>query len=222
MSNQKDLSYPIEEGMITFNAPWHPLVSIQQMGRIGVEGRESRKISFGSHTGTHIDAPLHFIKGGASIDSLPLSSLIGPVSIVDFSSLKENESLSADMVKGVSVTERMLFRFGWGKHWGTKKFYEGYPFVSEGAAEHLVKNGVKLLGYDIPSPDDSRVQLTKDTLGSEIDSPIHKLFLRHGVILIEYVANLEKVEDLEGWNIIALPLPIKGGDGSPARVCIYR
>ena len=70
-----DLSYNIEEGMLTFHTHWHPKVSIEQMGEIEKEGRESRKIIFGTHTGTHVDAPLHFIKNGNSIDKIPLEKL---------------------------------------------------------------------------------------------------------------------------------------------------
>ncbi|MBI1984714.1 MAG: cyclase family protein [Candidatus Wildermuthbacteria bacterium] len=217
-----DLSYPIEEGMLTFDAPWHSAVSIRQMGRIDVEGRESRMISFGSHTGTHIDAPLHFLKKGKSIDTIPLNRLIGKVVFADFSHLKENEQVTKAMLESFEIGERMIFRFGWGKFWGEKKFYAGYPFFSAEAAEYLVSRGAKLIGYDTPSPDDSRIELKGENLGSDRDSPIHKLFLKHGIILIEYVANLQTVEDLYGWNIIALPLRITGGDGSPARVCVYK
>ena len=59
-----DLTHTIEEGMTTFESSWHPLVSIKQLGRFGFEGRETRKLTMGTHTGTHVDAPLHFIKNG--------------------------------------------------------------------------------------------------------------------------------------------------------------
>lgn len=222
MTQYIDLSHPIEEGMITFNAPWHPTVLIEQMGRIDEVGRESRKISFGSHTGTHIDAPLHFFKEGKSIDSIPLDRLIGKVILVDFSHLKENEQVTKAMLEPFEIGEKAIFLFGRGKFWGEKKFYEDYPFFSMEAAEYLVSRGVKLIGYDTPSPDDSHIELSGENLGSDRDSPIHKLFLKNDIVLLEYVANLEKVEDLNGWSIIALPLRIKGCDGSPARVCIYK
>ena len=62
----------IEEGMQTFAAHWHPFVEITQLGRHGIENRESRKLTFGTHTGTHIDAPRHFIPGGQTVDRVPL------------------------------------------------------------------------------------------------------------------------------------------------------
>ena len=71
-----DLTHPIQEGMLTFEASWHPRTSIQQLGRIGLEGRESRKLELGTHTGTHIDSPLHFIENGAGIDETAVDTLI--------------------------------------------------------------------------------------------------------------------------------------------------
>lgn len=217
-----DLTYPIHEGMTSFPAPWHPLVSVKQLGRIPFEGRESRQVTLGTHTGTQVDAPRHFIPGGRSIDEVPLTKLVGPVSILDFSALGENEALTEEMLKHHEIGPRVLIRFGWGKHWGTKKFYDGYPFFSAEAAHSLVARGVELVGFDTPSPDDSRTKLQGDVLGTAADSPIHKIFLNANVALLEYVANLDTVSELNGWQIAALPLPIRGADGSPARVCLFR
>lgn len=217
-----DLSYDIEEGMITFGAAWHPIVSFTQLGRLNYEGRETHEISLGSHTGTHIDAPRHFIKNGGPVDTIDLCNLIGDVSLVDFSFLRDNEIVTKEMLTGRSLKKKILFNFGWGKHWNTRSFYKGYPFFSKHAAEYLVSLGTELIGMDTPSPDDSRITLNGETLGGDSDSPIHKIFLSKRVILLEYVANLDKIADLEGWKIIVMPLRLKGLDGSPVRVCIYK
>lgn len=217
-----DLTHNIEEKMITFNAPWHSRVFIDQLGKHAKEGRETRRITFGTHTGTHMDAPLHFVKCGRSIEKVPLDLLIGEVTIVDFSFLKQNEAVTKSRLNNLCITKRMLFSFGWGKYWNTKRFYQGYPFFTQEAAQYLVSKGVKLVGMDTPSPEDSRISLRKDFLGGEQDSPAHKIFLKNNVILIEYIANLDKIRDYKDWSIIALPLRIKGVDGSPVRVCIYK
>ena len=208
-----DLTYSIEEGMTTFGKPWHPVVSVTKLGRIEIEGRETRRISFGTHTGTHIDAPRHFIEKGHGVDEIPLETLIGPVTILDFSFLGENEQVTKEMLEKCKISERVLFRFGWGKHWGTKKFYEGFPYFSMAAAEYLISKKVILIGMDTPSP---------DGLGKDLDCPVHKLLLGQGVALLEYLAGLDKIKDLEGWIMTALPMKIKGADGAPARVCIYK
>ena len=77
-----DLTYLINEQMITYPTLWHPKVSIQRLGKIEEVGRNTRKIILGTHTGTHIDAPLHFIKDGKSIDKIPLEKIVGNVTIV--------------------------------------------------------------------------------------------------------------------------------------------
>lgn len=217
-----DLTYTIEEGMTTFSSHWHPIVEITQIGRHGFEGRETKKIVLGTHTGTHMDAPLHFIEGGNSIDNIPLSKLIGPVSIFDFSHLGENEAVTKEMLLDKKITERIIFKFGWGKHWGTSKYYNDYPYISAEAAKYLVDKGMKLIGLDTASPDDSRIKLEKSNLGSDKDSPIHKIFLNGEVILVEYLANLEKINNFDGWDLIVLPIKIKNGDGAPIRACIYK
>lgn len=217
-----DLTYEIEEDMSIFNAPWHPKVSIIQIGRIECQGRETRQICLGTHSGTHLDAPLHFISGGKSVDKLSLSCLIGDVSIADFSKIPENGAITVDMLERIPITKRMIFRFGWGKYWKTSRFFSGYPFFCKDAAEYLVSKKVEVIGMDTPSPDDSRIRISDPGLENYKDSPIHKLWLRHGIIIIEYLANLNNVEQLDGWTLAALPLKIKGADGAPLRVCIYR
>ena len=203
--------------MTTYDAPWHSRVSIKQLGRIGFEGRESREISFGTHTGTHVDAPLHFIKNGKSVDKISLSKLIGDVTIVDFSYFKKNQPVTKEIIKKIKTSKRMLFKFGWGKFFGNIRFYTYYPYFTKEAVEFLISRKVELIAYDTPSPDKS-----DNKFGSKEDSPIHKKLLKNGVILVEYVANLEKVTDYEGWHIVVCPLKIKNADGSPARVFIYK
>jgi arylformamidase len=212
-----DLTYDLEEGMTTFIAPWHPIVSIQQLGRLEFEGRETRRITFGTHTGTHVDSPLHFVENGMGIDKIPIDMLIGDVTIVDYSYLKENNPITKEMLRNISITGRMLFKFGWGKYWNSKKYYKDYPYFTKEAAEYLCSMNIKLIAMDTPSPDDSRIDISVDE-----DSPVHKIFLKNEVVLVEYLANTEKIENYTGWNIIVMPLKIKGADGSPARVCIFK
>lgn len=212
-----DLTYNIEENMTTCYMPWHSKVKIEQLGRHNIEGRETRRVILGTHTGTHIDAPLHFLKKGKSIDQIPLNLLVGDVSIIDLSFLNENQAVTKEILLKIKITPKMIFKFNWSRNWESDKFYKGYPFFSFEAASYLIQKGVKLVAMDTPSPDDSRIRL-----GSEEDSKIHKLFLKNNVILIEYLNNLEKLKNCKGWKIIAMPLKIKGADGSPARVCIYK
>lgn len=76
-----DLSLSLHEGMMTFPSHWHPVVEISILGRHGIEGRETRKLVLGTHTGTHTDAPLHFIPNGKGIDEVPLEVLVGEATV---------------------------------------------------------------------------------------------------------------------------------------------
>jgi arylformamidase len=211
-----DLTYIINEEMITYPTPWHPKVSIGRLGKIEEVGRNTRKITLGTHTGTHIDAPLHFISNGKSIDVIPLEKMVGEVTILDFSNFKENQPIKKEDLVNKKISKRMIFRFGWQRFWNKKEFYENYPYFTEDAANYLVTNGVEVVGYDTPSPDESKKR------EDGIDSPIHKIFLKNEVVLLEYLANLDKLKNLEGWNLVIAPMKIEDSDGAPARVFVFQ
>ena len=121
-----DLSYVIENGMPTCGTSWHENVNIRQLGKISEVGRNTHSILLGSHTGTHMDAPYHFIECGRTIESTPLDVICGEISIVDFSSLKAGSIVTMSDVSELKITERMLFRFDWFKKWKTADFYKSF------------------------------------------------------------------------------------------------
>jgi arylformamidase len=209
-----DLTFPIHEGMTTFPVHWHPIVEISQLGRHGIEGRESRKMTLGTHTGTHIDAPRHFIPDGATVDQLPLETFIGPATLVDFSyaqPLQEMQVQDFEKQLGDGRPERLIMRFDWSDNWGNLRYYTEQPYISEEAAHWLVARGVRLLAMDTPQADSPR-----NGRGSERDSPVHKILLGGGVIKLEYLTNLRRISARE-VTLIALPLNIRDGDGAPVR-----
>ena len=209
-----DLSLPIEEGMMTFPTHWHPVVEVTVLGRHGIEGRETRKIVLGTHTGTHADAPRHFIPNGGTIDEIPLEILIGPASVADFTDCRALQEIWVKDLQqklGAKVPPRLILRTGWSEHFGKMKFYNEYPFLSENAAQWLVDQGVRLIAMDTPSPDNPA-----HSRGTAKDSPNHKVLLGAGVVLVEYLVNLKAIS-ASSVELIVLPLKLKGGDGSPAR-----
>ncbi|MGA3347999.1 MAG: cyclase family protein [Candidatus Sulfotelmatobacter sp.] len=209
-----DLSLVIEEGMMTFPTPWHPVVEITILGRHGIEGRETRKIVLGTHIGTHADAPRHFVPNGGTIDEIPLDVLIGPATVVDFTDcrpLQEIDVLDLQRKIGDKIPARLILRTGWSEYFGNLKFYNEYPFFSESAAKWLVEYGVRLIAMDTPSPDNPA-----HSRGTAKDSPNHKVLLGAGVVLVEYLTNLKALSQAE-VELIVMPLKLKGCDGSPAR-----
>lgn len=209
-----DLSLTIDNGCMTCGTPWHEKVSIEPLGTIASVGRNTSRIVLGSHTATHMDAPVHFISNGKGIESVLLKQCIGDVTCVDLRHIGEGQIVNTSDLTDVSVTERMLFIFSWYKKWKTDKYYCCFPFFSYDAIRHLVKGGMRLMAMDTPSPDDG------NAITSKRDSPNHRLLLAKDIIIIEYLTNTDEIDLEKKYEIIALPLKIAGIDGSPARVIL--
>ncbi len=204
----------VEEGMQTFAAPWHPFVEITQLGRHGIENRETRKITLGTHTGTHIDAPRHFIARGNTVEQIPLDQMVGPATIVDFSTLPDFTEIDVAMLEGRLAgkdVERVILRFDWDLQLNTNRYYTDHPFLSEAACEWLVTQGCRLLALDTPQPDNPLNGRT-----AVKDAPNHKILLAAGIVIVEYLVNL-RLLTAERVELVVAPLKIKEGDGGPAR-----
>ncbi len=181
------------------------------------------------HGGTHLDSPIHFARGGATTDQIPLSRLIGPAVVVDVSRACRDDRdyllRDADLAAWESVHGRIpdgaivLVRTGWGRFWPDKKAYLGsdtpgdtanlhFPGISREAAEWLVsRRKVSGVGLDTASLDH----------GPSRDFVAHRVLNGAGIFGLENVANLDQVPE-SGATLIALPMKIKGGSGGPTRV----
>jgi kynurenine formamidase len=210
-----DLSHPIHDGMPTFPVAWHPYVEVTQLGRHGIEARETRKIVLGTHTGTHVDAPLHFIPGGSSVDALPLELLTGPARLVDLAPWTEKQAFDAAFLARALGDEapvpRLVLRTGFSRFWGTLPYFTRNPFLTADAAQFLIDRGVRLLGMDLPQIDSA-----DHGRGCSPDSPNHRIMLGQGC---HFVENLTNLEQLRGpvFEWIVAPLPLRGGDGATCR-----
>lgn len=209
-----DLTLTVQEGMQTFPTHWHPMVEISQLGRHGIEDRETRKLVLGTHTGTHVDAPAHFIPGGLTIDKVPLKQLVGPARVLDFSAAEPGQELGVTDLTGRlgdTPPAKLVLRFDWSDQLGTMAYYSDHPYLSQEAARWLVEGGCHLLAMDTPMPDDPR-----NGRGTTLDSPNHKIVLGAGALLVEYLTNLRELRT-EEVELIVAPLKIRDGDGAPAR-----
>lgn len=209
-----DLTLTIDNECMTCNAPWHEKVEISRLGFLEQVGRNTSKFRLGSHTATHMDAPMHFYEGMPGIEEVDLSKCIGPVTCVDLTHIKAGGVVQLKDIEHVNVTERMLFAFGWYQHWKSDNYYKGFPYFSEEAINWLVKKGMCFMAMDTPSPDDGSAIQKLD------DSPMHKILLKKGIIIVEYLNRTDLIDYTKEYDIIALPLKIKGADGSPARVVL--
>ena len=207
-----DLSYTLDESCMTCGTPWHEKVRLKPLGTIETVGRNTHSITLGSHTGTHMDAPLHFLEGTEGIDCVNLEKLCGPCTVIDMAHKGQGDVVTLQDVEQLEITQRMLFRFCWFRHWKTDIFYNQFPFFSEGAAQYLVEQGLQVLALDTPSPDDG------SAIGKMDDSPVHKILLKNNVTIIEYWTHTDLLDTAKRYNLFALPLKLKDCDGAPSRI----
>ena len=209
-----DLSITIDNECMTCGTPWHEKVKIEPLGKLEEVGRNTSRFVLGSHSATHMDAPYHFIENGYGIDKINLETCIGEVTCIDFRNKPAGSVISIEDLKEIKISERMLFVFGWYNNWKTKEYYNNFPYFSEDSIKYLISKGMLLFALDTPSPDNGSAINELD------DSKNHKILLEKNVIIIEYLYNTDKIDFSKNHEIIALPLKIKGVDGSPARVIL--
>ncbi|MDC3424085.1 arylformamidase [Aquibacillus sp. 3ASR75-11] len=204
VNNYIDISQPLDAniGHWTGDTPFSYELSFskEQTGSVNI-GR----ISSSLHTGTHVDAPFHFEKNGENIHQLDINVFIGPARLIDVSKFKQidREVLSRFDLDGV---ERVLLKTAIPNK--PERFPEEIPFLTEEGADLLKEKGIFLVGVDVPSV---------DPINSK-EMSAHKALYRNGIHILENIM----VDDIEqgDYELIALPLPIVGADGSPVRAVI--
>lgn len=199
-------------------------------GRLGLEVRFETPYSYDScgwqgstfsmfaHYGTHVDAPVHFIRGGASIETAPLGKLMGPAGLVDLSDHCRAVAIDGDTLESRGAHVRRgdiaVLRTGWSdESWGEDRFWRDGPWLAPNAADWLVERGVKAVVYDFS--EEYVVHLGHHFRGE--DCIVHHKILGEEIYNIEYVHHLGRIERPR-FAIIALPLKLVGLDGAPARV----
>jgi kynurenine formamidase len=215
-----DLSHTMETGM-----PAWPTQA--RYGSVTYEhydyGDESvhSQVTFSEHSGTHVDAPMHFVRGGATVDELPPDVLVGRLMTIDASHLAPNELLPVAFVERWEAANGVLeagdivcIRFGWDEKWAlqpnTAEFLRDWPGLAEDGARYLLHRGVKAVGTDAASID------PLDVPPGATANPCHRLLLGAGVPLLENVANLRSLPPVS--FAVGLPLKLRGGSASPIRL----
>lgn len=158
------------------------------------------------HLGTHLDAPAHFVRDGMTVDRVPLSTLVGPCQVVEFSGPPGSE-IPAEVMAG-SRPERILFKTSNSNLLSRRHFDQQFVTLSEGLAHSLVGCGTRLVGIDY---------FSADRFGSP-NQPIHQILLGADVLILESL-DLREVEP-GAYELIALPLRIVGAEGSPVRAVL--
>jgi kynurenine formamidase len=177
------------------------------------DGWNARTLHLYSHCGTHVDAPRHFDDACATLDELPLEKCIGPALVADLRGVAPRELITpahlAPWAGRIGEGARLLLMTGWAARHGAEEYRSGLPRVGLELAEWLVERRIALLGVEPPSVAD--VNERKEL------AAVHRALLGAGVVIVEGLANLERLERDE-VTLIALPLRVEEGDGAPARV----
>ena len=169
------------------------------------------RLDMGAHTGTHLDAPAHFIRGGATVESLALDVLIGPALVVD---AHGQGHVTASVLEALAIppgVQRLLLRTDNSAFWqrGETAFVEQFTAIAADGAQWLVDHGIRLVGIDYLSvaPFDDGV-------------PTHQILLGAGVIAVEGL-DLSAIEPGE-YQLVCLPIKIGGADGAPCRAVLIK
>jgi arylformamidase len=200
-----DISVPIRPGMIVYEGD--PEVHLERALSIteGAVANVSR-LDFGVHSGTHIDAPVHFIEGAAGAEALPLDALVGDAHVVDATGVEGALDESAlEPLELPDGAERLIFKTSNSRLWDLDEFSHDFVRLTGDGARYLLRKGARLVGIDYLS------------IG---DEEAHVELLRAGVVPLEGL-DLRRVEP-GPFRLVCLPLPLVGVDGAPARAVLIR
>lgn len=195
----------------TIPVPGHPQPTLGPLHTLERDGVRNTVLTMSLHTGTHVDAPSHFVPDGATIDQIPLDRFRRRAVRIDLSDSRPGEAIGLrQLEKGgldLAAVEGaiVLLASGWSdKTWRDARLYADNPFLATEAAEALAAAGPSALGLDF-AVDDTRPW------------PNHSVLLGEGVLLIENLMGLGALP-AEGFDVIAFPLRLAGENGGPARV----
>lgn len=200
-----DLSLPI--------GPEMRGVEIKVARTLETNGWNARQLDLYSHSGTHMDAPRHFLSAGSTIDQTSLESCIGPAKRIDLRPVAPRQEITVEHLgeaaKTIGRGDRIVLCTDWYLRHGTPEYRDALPRVGLSFAQWLVQQEIVLLGVEPPSVTDvnDREELIR----------IHKTLLEAGIVIIEGLARLSDIRSSD-FQLIALPLNVLDGDGAPARV----
>ena len=209
-----DLTLTISENIPTF--PGSPQPSFVQDKNIKNDGYNSELLFLSSHTGTHLDAPYHFQEKGKKIHEISLKRLVSSTILVKLRKKGDQPITKTDIQKfekkhgKIPSDSSIVFWTGWQKMIKNDSYFIRNPGLSTAAAKYLVSKKINLVGTDSPSID----------LGKDKRFPVHHIFSKNNVLIVENLANLEKIRSSK-FHFVVLPLKLKGATGSPVRAIAF-
>lgn len=209
-----DLTLTISEKIPTF--PGSPQPHFIEWAELKKDRYNLEMLFLSSHTGTHIDAPYHFLKRGKKIHQIPPRRFLceailikiksGPACGISKSDITKYEREYGTIPNGATV----LFATGWNDILSRKDFFEHNPGLEKSAARYLASKNINLVGIDSPNID----------VGTNAKFSAHHILLANDVLILENLCNLSKIKSTK-FRLAALPLKLNGATGSPVRAVAF-
>ena len=209
-----DLTLTISDKIPTF--PGSPKPNFIQWENLKDDGYNLELLFLSSHTGTHLDAPYHFLENGLKIHEINPKRLIREAILIR-SRKKANQAITKNDIQKfekkygkIPNNSTVVFWTGWQKTLHNDSYFNENPGLSEAAAKYLVSKKTNLVGIDSPSI---------DFKGSQRFS-VHRIFSKNNILIVENLSNLEKIQSSKFYFVV-LPLKLKGATGSPVRAIAF-
>jgi kynurenine formamidase len=209
-----DLTLTVSDKIPTF--PGSPQPNFIPWENIKEDGYNLEVLFLSSHTGTHMDAPHHFLEKGAKIHEISLKKLVSEAALIQCRKNGGQSITKTDIQKfeknhgKIENFSSVIFYTGWQKNLQKKYYFTKNPGLSVSAAKYLTSKKISLVGIDSPSID----------LGKDPKFSVHKIFAKKGVLIVENLANLNKIKS-PTFHLVVLPLKLKNATGSPVRAIAF-
>jgi len=209
-----DLTLTVSDEIPTF--PGSPQPSFIPWENVKEDGYNLELLFLSTHTGTHMDAPYHFLEKGAKNHEISLEKLVSEAVLIK-SKKKDSESITKTDIQKfekkhgkIASFSSVIFYTGWQRNLQKKYYFTKNPGLSVSAAKYLASKKISLVGIDSPSID----------VGTDSKFSVHQIFAKKGILIVENLANLDKIKSSK-FHLVILPLKLKNATGSPVRAVAF-
>jgi len=209
-----DLTLTVSDKIPTF--PGSPQPSFIPWENVKEDGYNLELLFLSTHTGTHMDAPYHFLEKGAKIHEISLKKLVSEAALIQCRKNGGESITKTDIQKfekkygKIASFSSVIFYTGWQRNLQKKYYFTKNPGLSVSAAKYLASKKISLVGIDSPSID----------MGTDSKFSVHQVFAKKGILIVENLANLEKIKSSK-FHLVVLPLKLKNATGSPVRAIAF-
>ena len=209
-----DLTLTVSNKIPTF--PGSPQPNFIPWENVKEDGYNLELLFLSSHTGTHMDAPHHFLEKGSKIHEISLEKLVSEAALIKSKKNGGEIITKTDIQKfekkhgKIEGFSSVIFQTGWQRNLQKKYYFTKNPGLSVSAAKYLASKKINLVGIDSPSID----------LGKDDKFSVHQIFAKKGILIVENLANLDKIKS-STFHLVVLPLKLKNATGSPVRAIAF-